>query len=84
MIAPELVDEARRIAAEYRLAEPECAHGWWMWLPGEAQPCGWTARPKPIASHYAPGVLAVDENGKVLVATGGDDYHGAQEWKEIA
>lgn len=84
MIAPDLVDEARRIAAQYRRAEPEHACGWWIWLPGTSEPCGWTARPEPIPSHYMPGVLAVDEAGRVLEAIGGDDYHGAAAWREVA
>jgi len=82
MIAADLVDEARRIAAQYRQAEPEHAHGWWVWLPGASEPCGWTARTEPIPSHYVPGVLAVDEAGRVLVATGGNDYSGAAAWVE--
>jgi len=83
MIAADLVDEARRIAAQYRQAEPEHAHGWWVWLPGASEPCGWTARTEPIPSHYTPGVLAVDEAGRVLVAVGGNAHNGAKAWREV-
>jgi len=79
-----VIEMARRIAAEYRQAEPEHAHGWWMWLPGASEPCGWTAWDEPIPSHYVPGVLAVGEDGRVLEAVGGDDWHGARKWRRIA
>lgn len=31
-----------------------------------------------------PGVLAVDTDGHVFVAEGGDDYNGAERWVPIA
>lgn len=32
------------------------------------------------ASHERPGVYAVDEEGHVFIAEGGDDYNGAECW----
>ncbi|RVU52992.1 hypothetical protein EOL67_04090 [Pseudomonas syringae pv. syringae] len=32
------------------------------------------------ASHERPGVFAVDENGHIFIAEGGDDYNGAKGW----
>ena len=32
------------------------------------------------AKHERPGVIAVDQNGNVFLAEGGDDYAGAKCW----
>ena len=32
---------------------------------------------------YVPGCIAVDEHGTEWVATGGDDYDGAEKWEQV-
>lgn len=36
------------------------------------------------AGHERPGVYAVDEQGHVFIAEGGDDYEGAKCWVVVA
>ncbi len=42
--------------------------------------CGWALMlDRPEA--YEPGCIAIDENGQKFIATGGNDYDGAEFWK---
>jgi hypothetical protein len=33
--------------------------------------------------HWAPGCIAVDHDGNQYEAIGGNDYNGAEHWKQI-
>ncbi|RME81258.1 MAG: hypothetical protein D6775_14050 [Caldilineae bacterium] len=33
--------------------------------------------------HWMPGALAIDAEGRVWEARGGDEYHGARRWERI-
>ncbi|MEN1399025.1 antirestriction protein ArdR [Pseudomonas aeruginosa] len=67
---------ARRAAAEYR-ARGEHEHGVVLIWGGE--PYGWKNTLRD-PGHERPGVLAVDEDGQVYRAEGGDDWNGARAW----
>ena len=48
-----------------------------------AQAYGWkNALRDP--GHERPGALAVDVDGHVWEAVGGDDYHGAKSWSVVS
>lgn len=71
------LDTARRVAATYRARLGEHEHG--VVLIWDSEAYGW----KNILrdpEHERPGVLAVDEDGHVYRAEGGDDWNGARVW----
>lgn len=47
---------------------------------GEVQ--GWVNELRD-PSHWAPGCIAVDETGACWEATGGNEYDGATEWRQV-
>ena len=72
--------EAARIALKYRREEQQTGGVVLIWA---GAVYGWkNALRDP--QHERPGALAVDSDGAVWVATGGNDHNGAQSWEPVA
>lgn len=68
-------------ANKFRRSRPHISGGYVLVVNGKA--CGWKdALRNPEAE--IPGTLAINEAGDTWQATGGDDYHGAMEWRAKA
>mgnify|MGYP003666055013 FL=1 len=67
----------RAAAKEWRYKYPEQDGG--VVLVWQGQGYGWKDRLRD-ACHEQPGAYAVDAEGYVYVAEGGDDYNGAKCW----
>lgn len=67
------------LANQYRL-ENEHRGGVVLFFDGEVY--GWKDKLRNPESER-PGALAVDSEGWIYKATGGDDYNGAKEWVSI-
>lgn len=64
-------------AAAYREAWPGHNHG--VVLIWEGKAYAWKNCLRD-AQHERPGVIAIDANGHVFIAEGGNDYDGAKCW----
>lgn len=69
--------ELAEIAAEWRVRNPEYHAG--VVLIWQGAPYGWKDRLRDAPSER-PGVYAVDLDGNVFIAEGGNDYDGAKCW----
>jgi hypothetical protein len=54
--------------------------GWVIFYSGK--PFGWNATLNP-ANEYRPGCLAINANGELRMASGGNNENGAERWEEI-
>ncbi len=73
------------LAAEYRKANANDAsvdytQGYIVITGDEVQ--GWGRAPRP--ESWVPGTVAIDPDGKAMIATGGNAYDGADNWEPIA
>ena len=78
-----MITQLRKKAAQWRREEKEFAlplSGYVVIYRGK--PFGWAANPD--VTTYCPGVLAVPNNGAILIAKGGDDSNGAEVWEKFA
>lgn len=69
--------QAREAASQWRGANPEHASG--IVLVWQRKAYGWKDRLRD-PGHERPGVYAVDADGHVFIAQGGDDQNGAACW----
>ncbi|WP_036534366.1 hypothetical protein [Oceanobacter kriegii] len=73
------------LAAEYRTtnahdASIDYTQGYIVITGDEVQ--GWSRAPRP--ESWVPGTVAIDPDGKAMVATGGNAYDGADNWESVA
>lgn len=68
------------IAAKWRDEHPEHLSGVVLIWQGEAY--GWKDSLRD-ACHERPGALAVDVDGQIFKAQGGNDYDGAESWQKF-
>lgn len=69
-----------KLANEYRCEQQNRDHGYVVITGiGGWHVTGWTID-LTHPGNWVPGCYAVDIDGRIYIATGGDDYHGAQEW----
>jgi len=73
------VSERARLAREYRDIR-QYPGGFVMFYGSEIT--GWS-KEFPRSEAYVPGVIAIDAIGTEWVATGGDDYDGAEKWEQV-
>ncbi|MNC54294.1 hypothetical protein D3C75_1037700 [compost metagenome] len=73
----QFIDALRVTATRWRESNQEHRGG--VVLLWEGQAYGWKNSLRD-AGHERPGVYAVDEDGHVFIAEGGDDYNGAKCW----
>jgi hypothetical protein len=71
----------RSIAANWRAANQKHRGG--VVLVWQAHVYGWKNCLRD-AGHERPGAYAIDVNGHVFIAEGGDDYTGAKCWVAVA
>jgi hypothetical protein len=75
------LSEKIKVAAGYRTENPSRApRGFVMIYRGSA--CAWCAS-KPIPGEWEPGVFAVDTEGNVYRAEGGNEYDGAERFVRV-
>ena len=67
----------RATAAQWRARHEECRGGIVMIWEGDAY--AWKNEVRDPQCER-PGVYAVDEEGKIYIAVGGDDHNGAERW----
>lgn len=70
----------KKIADGWRKANPGHDTGVVLISCGNAY--GWKNKLRD-ASHESPGVIAVDAEGHIFKAEGGDDYNGAKGWVAV-
>ncbi len=75
------LSNVRSAARQYREANPEREHGVVLVFEGKAY--GWKDCLRD-PGHEQPGAYAVDEDGYVSVAEGGNAYDGAKHWVALA
>jgi len=74
---PPSIQNARVAASQWRSEHPDHQGG--VVLVWDGQAYGWKDRLRD-AGHERPRAYAVDADGHVFVAEGGDDYNGAKCW----
>lgn len=67
------------IAANWRAEQPETRATSGVVLIWQGQAYGWKDK-LSNAAHEQPGAVAVDADGHVFIATGGDQDNGAKCW----
>ena len=72
-----LSDTLRATAARWRTCNQEHCGG--VVLIWDGSVYGWKNSLRD-ACHERPGVYAIDEDGHIFIAVGGDDYNGAKCW----
>lgn len=77
----QLIETLRTTAIGWRAANQDRRSGVVLVWQGEVY--GWKNSLRD-AVHERPGVYAVDEQGHVFIAEGGDDYNGAKCWVVVA
>lgn len=73
----------QEIAAAWRAGQDDAIRTSGVVLIWNERVTGWKDKLRD-PRHDVPGVLAVDVDGRVFVAEGGDDYDGAERWVPMA
>lgn len=68
-----------KIASDWRQENPTLNRPGGVVLIWDGKPYGWKDALRD-AQAERPGAIAVDEDGRIFVAEGGDDYNGAKGW----
>lgn len=75
-----MIEALRLTAAEWRAGNQEHREG--IVLVWDGKVYGWKNQLRDPACER-PGAYAVDKDGLVFKAEGGDDYHGAKAWVAV-
>jgi len=69
----------QQIAREYRRDHMN-GRAYGVVILHEGEVAGWMNELRS-PDGWVPGAIAIDSDGKEWIATGGDEYNGAQEWE---